>query len=352
MQIKRREEVKEFEDEFNEYWKTVPKDLRSEVKDALDDIIRRDMFGSDDDSELSCPYCPSLCFRRYGFNTSGKQRYRCCECGRCFVERKSGSIISNTKLPFETWSRFTECFVNDLSCKKTAEKIGVTPKTAWFMRIRAMEALKKNLPSFQVKAGCDAYVDGIYFNESFKGVSFKNLGKIPREPRHTGNCNIRGISNEKICVLTAVSDDGSFFYDVSCRGAMTKEICGNVLRNRICEGSIINTDNHKAYPEVLSKLKVQAHNAYDSKDHERLEPINRVHERIRSFFRSFRGVSTKWLDLYMAYFKWMWEFSRSSDKPESISSKQIFKGDYEHRWRSINRMKLPFRGADLSPQKI
>lgn len=40
------------------------------------------------------------------------------------------------------------------------------------------------------------------------------------------------------------------------------------------------------------------------------------------------------------------------EKPEIISSKQIYAGDYDHRWKDINRMKLPFRGWDLSPQKI
>ena len=103
--------------------------------------------------------------------------------------------------------------------------------------------------------------------------------------------------------MTAVGDDGGFFYDVSCRGAMTKDICEDVLHDRVCEGSIINTDKHMAYPEVLSKLKVSAHNAYDSKEHENLEPIDHVHSQIRAFLQPFRGVSTKWLDLYLAYFK-------------------------------------------------
>jgi anthranilate synthase/aminodeoxychorismate synthase-like glutamine amidotransferase len=134
-----------------------------------------------------------------------------------------GAIVTYAShLMHGKWMAFAECFIDGLSCKRTAEKIHVTPRTAWFMRVRTLEALQKNLPSFEVKADSGAEIDEIFFPESFKGISFKNLGRIPREPRREGRgTRTRGISNEQICVVTGINDNGDMFYDVACRGRRT-----------------------------------------------------------------------------------------------------------------------------------
>ncbi|WP_400202496.1 IS1/IS1595 family N-terminal zinc-binding domain-containing protein [Candidatus Methanarcanum hacksteinii] len=97
----------------------------------VDNVIRREMFGiGDEGSKTICPFCGSASFTKYGHNSAGKQRYHCKECDSYFIDRPTGSIIFYTKLPFETWSRLTECFVDRLSCMKTARKISVTTKSA------------------------------------------------------------------------------------------------------------------------------------------------------------------------------------------------------------------------------
>jgi transposase-like protein len=123
------------------------------------------------------------------------------------------------------------------------------------------------------------------------------------------------------------------------------------LESRISDGAMINTDRHRAYPEVLSKLEVAFHNAYSSSDHEKLGHINDLHSSIRGFMRKFKGVSTKWLHCYLAWFKWLREFGRSDTVKEEIAARQIGSGDYEHLWKDINRMSLPFRDIDLNAVK-
>lgn len=332
-------------------------ELNSEDREAaieeLQGILQRLLFEMNiDESDLVCPKCGSLHYVKNGCTRKGTQRYLCKDCGCTFSSIDTGNILLYTKLPPETWMKFAECFVDGLSIEKTRLRIGVSHPTAWFMRIRTMEALFPNLPSFEVKEGCGATLDETYFPESFKGVSFKNLGGMPRAPRRDGSTGTKGISDEQICVMTGVNDVGEMFFDVACRGVMTNDVARNVLADKVGEGAIVSTDRHKSYPRVLRELNA-VHNRYDSDDHEPLEAVNNLHSGIKNFInRRFKGVSTKWLSRYLGYFKWMWQFRRSEKDLKEVAAKQIAKGSYEHRWRQINTMPLPFRDASIQMTKI
>jgi transposase-like protein len=201
----------------------VPAGDRAEAIEEIRAVLNREMFGLlTDIPDIRCPKCGCTDHMRNGHTRIGTQRYICKECGNTYCNIEGGLIIRNTKLDNSKWMAFAECFIDGLSCKRTAEKIHVTPRTAWFMRVRTLEALQKNLPSFEVKADSGAEIDEIFFPESFKGISFKNLGRIPREPRREGRgTRTRGISNEQICVVTGINDNGDMFYDVACRGRRT-----------------------------------------------------------------------------------------------------------------------------------
>ena len=341
-------------DDVEGYLHGLPPEEREEAIGSIQRILRKELFAmGESPTDLLCPHCGCTDAVKNGHTLKGTQRYRCRGCGKTFAHLPPSRILVNTKLSLEKWMAFAECFVDALSCDRTAGKVGVTHKTAWFMRIRTLEALRWNLPSFEVKAECGAYVDEMFLAESFKGVSFKNLGDFPREPRDNGIASKRGISDEQVCVLTGVNDNGDMFYDMVCRGPMTTEVARDSLEGLVLEGSIVNTDNLHAYRRVMDDLKVACHVANDSRDHESLEPVNSLHSAIKGFVNHrFRGVSTKWLPLYLAWYKWLREFGKSGNKLESIASRQICAGDYEHTWRSINRMPLPFRDGDLRKVKV
>lgn len=336
-----------------EFLSTFDEGDRQAAIEELQRILNRLIFEAcSERSEICCPKCGSLHYVKNGRTVKGTQRYKCKDCGCTFCALDTGNIMLFTKLPPEKWMAFAQCFVDGLSCDKTAVRIGVTHRTAWFMRVRTMEALFPNLPSFDVKEGCGATLDETYFPESFKGISFKNLGAMPREPHKGDGTGTHGISNEQICVMTGINDAGDMFFDVACRGAMTTETAREVLADKVCEGSIINTDRHKAYPRVLRELNA-AHNRFDSEDHEKLEPVNNLHSAIKSFInRRFMGVSTKWLSDYLGYFKWLWQFRKSGKDVKDIAAKQIAVGSYEHRWRQINTMPLPFRDPSMAMTKV
>lgn len=297
--------------------------------------------------EMKCPDCGSTEYIRYGKTAAGTQRWQCKSCGSVRCHRETGSILFYTKLDESIWMDFASCFVDRLTCDEVAERLGVCHKTAWFMRLRTMQAVFPNLPSFQVKAGNGVEIDEIYFRESFKGTRFDGMQNRPREPRQDGPSSKSGISSEQICVITAYNDTNDFFFDVCCRGPLTAEIGMRSLENRICEGAIVNTDENRAYPKVMAELKVAVHTATNSRDHTGLGRINEIHGDIRTFFSRFKGVSTRWLHLYLGWYKWRRAFRSDC----GMAAKHIVSGDYDNKWKSLKNLGSPFRDAHMNQVK-
>ena len=323
-------------------------DERIRMIEELKGVLQRELMRTHFDvPEMSCPACGCAECIRYGKTKAGTPRWKCKGCGsvRCHID--TGSILVNTKLDEGKWMDYAMCFVDGLTCDEVARRIGVCHKTAWFMRLRTMQAVFPNLPSFQVKAGNGVEIDEIYFRESFKGTRFDDMENVPREPHEDVGGGKRGISDEQICVITGFNDTGDFFFDVCCRGPLTCDIAMSTLEDRICSGAIVNTDENRAYPRVMRELSVATHTAINSKEHKGLERIDEIHGDIRAFFSRFKGVSTRWLHLYLGWYKWR----RCFRKGPGMAAKQIVNGNYRNTWRSLRKLGSPFRDAFMNPLK-
>ena len=71
---------------------------------------------------------------------------------------------------------------------------------------------------------------------------------MPRPSRHRGKqVHRRGLSRERICVMTGVNDSNETFLEVTGRGALSRERAMDALRGRIAAGSVVATDRAAAY---------------------------------------------------------------------------------------------------------
>ena len=321
---------------------------RSRMICELQSIIDQESFdlATEDSKEpLVCHGCGSIHVVKRGHTAKGTQRYRCYDCGNSFVKEPS-TIFSQSKLSKDVWKRYIECFIDCLSLRACADKCDISLKTSFFMRHRILEALYAYIPSFRLKENGGVIVDETFVRENFKGNYTHSEFKLPREARHRGGENhVRGISHEQICILTGINDNGDMFYEIACRGRLTSNVAHDLLKEKIGAGSIVVTDKHRAYPCALKELKVACHSAYDSKvDHAPLNPINALHSRLKTFLGTFRGVSTRRLSNYLAWFKWIETFRRANSAQNTCNLviKQLFQGDYRTTWRSYKATERPF----------
>ena len=179
----------------------------------------------------------------------------------------SERILGASRLPKETWMAYAECFELMLPLRECARRCRVCLKTAYTMRHRLIECLSAYSPSFRVERGCGCELDETYFPESFKGNHAKGSFTMPRPSRHRGEqVHGRGLSRERICVMTGVNDPNETFLEVTGRGALSRGRAMDAPRGRIAAGSVVATDRAAACVGVLAEFEVAAHAAYDPKD--------------------------------------------------------------------------------------
>ena len=248
---------------------------------------------------------------------------------------------------------YAECFVLMLPLRECARRRRVCLKTAYTMRHRLIECLSAYSPPFRAGRGCGCELDETYFPESFKGNHTRGSFTMPRPSRQRGKqVHRRGLSRERICVMTGVNDSNETFLEVTGRGALSRERAMDALRGRIAAGSVVATDRAAAYVGVLAELEVAAHAAYDPKDRSggTINRINTVHSLLGAFMEPFKGVSTKHLDAYLAWFRWCRTFmATDSGAAERTVARQLAHGVCRSRVRDMFNVEPPYMDHWAAP---
>jgi transposase-like protein len=273
-----------------------------------------------DEGTPCCPHCSSHHVVRNGF-VRGKQRYLCQECGRTFGQT-TGSVRYKSKHSKETWETYLEAFALRLPLRDAAGRCGIALSTAFFWRHKILDALSngKNglLLSGQVQE------DETYIQDNFKGNcnAENNLGtrqKQERSPaykthRVTGHrhkrgkaTHTRGLSKQKICVPCAIDEQGRTLSKAAGRGMVQPAHLSFALSSHLDDDVVMVTDKSRASQEFcdLNSLPVVQLKAgikgCEVRGRYNLQKINNLHSRLKGLLAPFRGVSTKYLDNYLAW---------------------------------------------------
>ena len=80
---------------------------------------------------------------------------------------------------------------------------------------------------------------------------------MPRPARKRGKqVNKRGISNEQVCIATAIDRNGNIILEPLCKGRVTYNALERLYEGRIDSNSIICTDSHKSYIQFAKNLEL------------------------------------------------------------------------------------------------
>lgn len=249
-----------------------------------------------------------------------------------------------SKLKAGVWMRFLECFVDCLSLRKCAQRCGVCLKTAFLMRQRVIECIRRYTPVLRSEAGSCVQLDETYFRESFKGNHTKSaVFVMPRKARkRTKSLRKRGLSKEQICVATGVDDTGRSFLTVCGRGVISKDRAMSALKPHIGRGADVLTDGASAYVKPLAELGANLTQT-DADDHA-INRVNTLHARLEDFMFGFHGVSTKYLQAYLDWFQWLGAFTDGCGDTgdDRLLARQLGNGLYRIRRRDYQRMTPPY----------
>lgn len=242
-----------------------------------------------------------------------------------------------SKLPVGTWMTYVEAFIDQLPLRDCMDKCGVGLRTAWFMRRRIIECIQRYNPSFNAVAGDRVEIDETYFRDSYKGY---RTGTMPRPARKSGRkAAKRGLSKQQVCVVSGIDDTGASFLVVSGRSMLGKERAYKVLNGRIGKGALVVTDKAGAYPAVLDRLGATLERT-DATEHA-INHVNSLHARLKDFMHGFKGVSTKHLQSYLAWFQWTEAFKSGPTEQRGVIGRQIRNGVYRLTRSMYVRMPMP-----------
>lgn len=284
-------------------------ELRNRVGDLPEYVINQ-MYehlveydkDNEEDATIKIDVCPK-CGKEHpyivkgGKTKGGKQLVLCKECGRKFVSDYY-EVTFHSRLSKEQWNQAIKSTVMGDSVKVTAEKCSVVVETAFRMRHKIMTLFEKNEDSVMVEKAVE--LDETYVLESHKGKQIEGV-----MPRVRGEkASKRGISDEFVCLLTAVQRDGGSFLRSYNMGRPSSNDIMN-LREHIKETTYIWTDNHSSYNKLVESLNskrviLSTHEDYDSVNH--LNNVNSFHSRIKQWYAHMRGVATKYINRYAALY--------------------------------------------------
>lgn len=256
-----------------------------------------------------CPHCGHKAIK-WG-NKNGVPRFKCQNpeqktdgskiCGKTF-NALTGTPLARLHYADKHIGN-AQCMVARMSCRETAEALGINKNTAFRWRHHFLQDLMNEQP--KLLSGL-VEADETFFIESYKG---QRKG-IPRKSKSRGTvAKKRGLSKEQIPVLVARdrATNQTLSAVIASRSAVD---IGNALLPHLSTDAELVTDGAKAYGVIAKSHGISRRVVPHNKNHKTVETlhinnVNAYDKRLKDWMYDFHGVATKNLPKYLGWHRWM-----------------------------------------------
>lgn len=251
-----------------------------------------------------CPICGGTHVHRNGKRKNGSQKYICKDCGKTFSIRKN-TVFSGTRKDISTWMTYMDCMAEGLSLDASAERCGLTHKTAFIWRHKILDAIGESMKDTGLKGIIEA--DETFLPVSYKGdASAFTKDTAGRKARKRGGENHKkGLSAEQVCIPCAVDRKGNAVSKVAKLGKCSAEALEKTIGGHIPSESTLCSDadaSYRKFSRSNGNRLVQIKEGKSSiKGIFHIQHLNAYHSKLKSFLRRFYGVSTKYLNNYLTW---------------------------------------------------
>ena len=272
--------------------------IQSQRKDISSLIeVRENRFNDG----LKCTHCQSPRIRKFG-KYRDRQRYQCLTCRRTFNDF-TGTPIHRTKL-LDKWSKYLEYLIEGYSVRKCATLLEIDKDTAFAWRHKVLHALLL-IPTAKLQGIVES-------DETYELFSNKGSRHLDRKPRKRGGtATKRGISNEQVCILVTRDRSKNTSTQVAGLGRIDSETLKKSIGLQIVPNSILCSDEEPVYRAFCRKAKLQQV-TINSQSKNRvingiyhIQNVNAYHSRYKLWEARFNGIATKYMDNYLAWFKFL-----------------------------------------------
>ena len=254
-----------------------------------------------------CPTCGKVHARfiKAGI-AKGKQRIKCKECGKTFVYTK-GRLNYWSHQGSDVWNKVILDTLNAVPLRITAADINVTTTNVFYMRHKILIYLEEMVKNENHLLFGTVEIDETYVNDAYKG-RFQKWDKNRKPRKHGGIASKRGISDEKLCILTASDRNGHEIIKAVGRAKPTVSSVMETLSERIQRKSVCINDGVFSYDCLIRSRELENRVVANKKYYTplyHLNTVNSIHSEWKKLWRNYKGVSTKYLNRYLSLFTFM-----------------------------------------------
>lgn len=292
---------------------------------------RRENF---DNKIGNCPHCSSKKYKKHGKDKS-LQRYYCNSCKRTFTEF-TGTWVSGLHKK-ELLVPYLKLMEKEDSLDKIKKELNINKKTALDWRHKVLTALKStDRGSFTGITESD---------ETFFLISEKGKQQKDRKPRHRGgNAKKRGISNEQVAVIVTADRDAELDLTLATLGRIKKTDIENAIGDLVSTETILCSDSHVSYKGFAIDKSLEHHMLRANlKEYVRgryhVQHVNSIDNKLKKWIEyQFWGVSTKYLQKYLNWFKTKERLKESKDFFKEFVNRTLQDSSAKERFFEIGKI--------------
>lgn len=262
-----------------------------------------------------CPLCNSVHIVKNGHTKSGRQKYYCKNCKKSFSDT-TNTIAFHSRKPFKYWISVVSDTLNQIPLRKTAALLGISTTTVFSWRHKILSTLSKYKKSTDDKLKSRIETDGFFVSINLKGTKPHNMPRLSKKRTSSAK---RGVSNHKVCILTAVDETDRTLIEIAGLGPENKEMLLQ-FKERFEEESYLITDSKAAFIEFATTQKMkldQIPSGFNvSNEGNNIATINGIHAQLRTFLRPYRGVSIRHLQGYLDLFRFFKDLRYTTEYPD------------------------------------
>lgn len=276
------------------------------IDQHLSEMESLSVTAKQDDAIPECPHCHDAanvihwCKGRSKINP--KPRFKCKACKKTFV-RTTNTVMYHSRQSADVWATVFDDTIDGLSIDKTAEKLDLSHVTVFHMRHKILTGLQNEVKSDNVQLANVSEFDETYVLESYKGSPIPpEAHRIAR--KHGAVATKRGLSNEQVCICTAVGRDEGVVVNTVNRAKPSNDELQKVFEGHISDGLLVLTDGLKGYKSLESVASCTVVGLLEE-NHDKffhLNTVNNLHSFIKDRYNNYRGVATKYLNRYNSLF--------------------------------------------------
>lgn len=303
-------------EQIKKLFKQLPTNTQNNLLNELS-VINIDLFEIHNTKEIisNCPHCNSNKIIKHS-KYRDTQRYRCKSCDKTFLPT-TGSLIHHIKKP-DKFAQYASIVEKEglLTIEKMANRVGISIPTSFEWRHKILLSLPKEKDKFSN----ETQMDDLWFLYSQKGR--KGL----EYSRKRGGSSRKGDNNFQAKVIAA-SDRSQVEMKLAKIGRISKNDIVLAIGHKFAKHTKLVTDAHRSYSAFAKEAKLD-HVSFIAKHHkaetgENVQYINNLAERLKTWLnRTLKGVSTKYLQLYVSYFAY--KEKNNIDIKEYMTNKKVW----------------------------